>query len=347
MTRRGKFTLRFALFGAVLLYLAGDLFLFKGPMRRMIDHANPRGPEASRVVARVFNLQITRSQLDRAVRERLWFEGETFESLTRQNRKIARYAALDELLDHELLRIKAKINAPQIKVSDEEINGRLRRFSDRFESKGAMASAMKSQGIASEKELRDRLAARIQQEKYVESEIGPLATVTDGEARKWFDENQKDLAIPERINVRHLFLPTLDHPPEEAKARLDVAMADLTAKRKDFATLAREISEDTASKDNGGDLGWMTRSRLPDDFADAVFLLPQNQPKLVRTRLGWHLVEVIARKPAEPQTFEQTKPEIIAALEAIKRLQATTEFRDALRRSAAGKINVDHDMMAE
>jgi parvulin-like peptidyl-prolyl isomerase len=353
MTSLGKFTLRLALYGTVLAYLAGDLFLFKGPLRRKIDRADPRSPEkiaaakSGGVVARVFNLQITRSQLDRAVRERLWLEGKTLESLSPENRKIARYAALDELLDHELLRIKVKVNASQFKVSEDEINARMRRFSSRFESKGAMESAMKSQGVASEKELRDRLAARIQQEKYVESKIAPLTVVTDKEAREWFDENQKDLAMPERVNARHLFLPTLDHPPEEAKAKLDVAMGDLTAKRKDFATLAKEISEDAATKDDGGTLGWMTRDRLPDDFADAVFLLPLNQPKLVRTRLGWHLVEVIGRKSAEARTFEQAKPEVIAALEAIKRRQATSEFRDALRRFEAGKIDVYHDMMAE
>lgn len=353
MTQLGKFSLRLALYGVVLLYFVGDLFIFKGPLRRKIDRADPKSAEAIQlaksngVVARVFNLQITRSQLERAVRERLWLEGKTLDSITPENRKTIRYAALDELIEHELLRVKAKVNAPQLKVTDDEVNERLRRLLGRFESKGAMETAMKSQGIASEKDLRDRLSARIQQEKYVESKIGPLAKVSDEEAKKWFDENQKDLALPERAEARHVFIATLDHPPEEAKAKLDAALADLTAKKKDFAILAKELSEDPASKEAGGSLGWMSRDRLPLDFSAPVFSLPLNQPTLIRTRLGWHLVEVTGRKPAESRTFEQVKPEIIHALEAMKRRQAANEFRDALRKFEAAKIDVYHDMMAD
>jgi hypothetical protein len=58
------------------------------------------------------------------------------------------------------------------------------------------------------------------------------------------------------------------------------------------------------------------------------------------------MVEVTGRKPSEPRTFEDAKPEVMAALEAVKRRKAATEFRDALRRADADKIEVFHDMMA-
>ena len=128
---------------------------------------------------------------------------------------------------------------------------------------------MKSQGIASESDLRDRLAARIQQEKYVELKTGPLAVVTGDEARAWFEQNRDKLALPERVRARHVFLATLERPEQEAKALLETALADLTAGTADFATLASRLSEDPASKTRGGDLGWMSRARLPADFADS------------------------------------------------------------------------------
>lgn len=351
MTPLARFSLRLAIYGAVIAYLAGDLFVFHGPLRRRMDRADPTSALAifdakSRgVVARVYNHRITRDQLERAVHERLWLEGKKTDSLTPENLKLVRYAALNELIDHELLRVKSKANAPQLKVTDEEVNERLRRLLGRFVSRGEMEQAMKSQGIASEQDLRDRLAARIQQEKYVELKIGPLVQVTEEEARAWFEENQAQLATPERIEVRHVFIATLDRPQDEAKALLDAALADLTAGRKDFATLARDLSEDYANKEQDGNLGWMTRGRLPADFAEAVFPLSVNRPCLVRTRIGWHLVEVTGRKPSEPRTFEDAKPEVFAALEAVKRRQAAAEFRDALRRFEAAKIDVFHDMV--
>ena len=199
---------------------------------------------------------------------------------------------------------------------------------------------MKSQGIANDKDLRDRLAARIRQEKFIALRIGPTIKVTAEEARQWFDENQNSLSLPERIEARQIFIPTLDYPPEEAKQKLTAALAALTDKQKDFPTLAKELSEDPATKDRGGALGWMTRDRLPADFAAPVFSLETNKPTLIRTKLGWHLVEVTARKPAEPRTFEQAKPEIFAALEAIKRRQAVADFRKSLRKLETARIEV-------
>ena len=351
MSPLGKFSLRLALYGLVIAYLAGDLFVFHGPLRRRMDRADPNSAEslaAARergVVARVFNHQITRSQLERALHERLWLEGKTPESLPPELLKTARYAALDDLLDHELLRIKAKAHATRLKVEDHEIDEGLRAFAARFEDRETLERAMKSQGIKNTRELCDRIAARIQQEKYVELKIGPLSTVSEEEAREWYEENQDQLATPERIEARHIFLPTLEQDSEKAKEQLEAALASLLSKQKDFDTLAREISADPATKDSGGRLGWMTRDRMPTDFTAPVFSLALNQPTLVRTKLGWHLVEVTGRMPAATQSFEEAKPEVLAALRAVKRNQAANDFRIALRRFEAAKIDVFHDMI--
>lgn len=344
MSLPGKIPVRLAILGVALAYLIGDLGVWRGPLRRAAERAcTPREV----VVARVFNYPLTRSQLERAVRERLWREGKTIETLTPANRQLARAAALDDLIDRELLRVKARANSAQLAVRDEDLNARLQRFASRFDSPAAMASAMQSQGLACERDLRDRLAAGIQQEQYLESKIGRLVKPTDEEARHWFEQNRKYLARPECVEVRQIFLPTLDHPAEEAQAKLAAAQAELTAGRQDFATLAKEISEDPATRDHGGALGWMTRERLPADFAAPIFALAMHQPALIRTRLGWHLVEVTARQPAEPRTFGQAKSEILAALEAVKRQQVITEFRHALRRIEAANIVVYPDRLVE
>jgi parvulin-like peptidyl-prolyl isomerase len=349
MTPLGRMTLRLALYGAVLAWLAGDLFVFHGPLRRKIDRAYPRGADAMAegVVARVFNHQITRSQLERALHERLWLDGKSPDDLNPQNLRLARYAALDDLIDHELLRVKAKANAHELRVTDGEVNDRLRRMLSRFTTKGEMERVMKSQGITSENELRERVSARIQQEKYIEMRIGPVAEVTDAEARAWFDEHAGELAVPERARVRHVFLSTLNRPREEALVTMQKALAELRGGRVDFTALASRLSEDPASKSRGGDLGWMTRARLPGDFADPVFSLPLDQSALVTTRIGLHIVEVTARQAARPRGFDEAMPEVLAALRTRRRDQAASEFRDSLRRFEAEKIEVFHDMLAD
>lgn len=331
MSKPRKNLPRIALLG-VALFLLGDA-MFSGPLNRLL-----RSQLASRedLVARVDGRPITRSQLERAVRERLWLQGQSPDATTPENLASVRKAALDDLIDEQLLAIRSAdvVSDP----GSEEVNERLRRLLGRFQSKGEMEAAMKSQGIPDEKALRDRLASQIRRENFIEAEIGPRSKVTDEEAAKWFEENAKSFMTPERVEVRHVFIPTLDHPAEEAKAKLETALADLKAGKKDFATLAKELSEDPATKESGGVLGWMTRSRLPVDFSAPVFSLELNQPSLVRSRLGWHLVEVTGKKPAEARTFEQAKPEIIAALTTVKRQQAIAAARAALRRNAAAEI---------
>ena len=351
MSPLGKFTLRLGLYGTVILYLAGDLFVFDGPLRQRLDRADPGSAESLAaakkrgVVARVFNHQITRSQLERALHERLWLEGKSPADLSPEMLRTARYAALDDLLDQELLRIKSKANAVQLKVDTAEIEARMDAMRARFESKEAWLAAMMAEGIADENSMRDRLAARIQQEKYVELKAGPLAAVTEDEARDWFEKNRAALTLPERAEARHIFISTLEGDPDQAKARLEAALSELAAGTKDFATLAAELSQDPATRGHGGRLGWMTRDRLPADFAAQVFDLPMNHATLIRSKLGWHLVEVTRREASRERDFEEMKEEIQTALESVKRQRAASEFRSALRQMEASKIDVFHDMI--
>lgn len=347
-----KFSLRFGAYLLVLGYLAGDLYVFNGPLNRRIQASHPDSPEsiakakANGVVARVFNHQITRSQLDYAIHERLWLEGKTLADLSPAEKNLVTYAALGDLIDHQLLRVKTKVNTLDLPVSDEETEERLKRFVGRFESKADLKAAMQSMGISDEKALRHRLAARIQQEKYVAMRVDPLVKVSEEEITTFYEENRDSFAFPERLRAMHIFIATLNRPSEEAKGILEKALSELTAGKKDFTTLAREVSEDYANKDKGGDLGWMSKSRLPADFAEAVFPMESGKPSLIRTKLGWHIVQVTDRKPAATRSLDECRAEITAALAATKRHQAVNDFRTALRLFEKEKIDIFHDRLA-
>lgn len=351
MNPTAKFALKLGIYGAVFAYLAGDLYLCSGPLSRKLRTYDPTTPAAMArarelgIVAVVYGNPLTRSQLDRAVAERMAAEGRKDEDLTPQLRKMMRYAALDDLIDHELLRMKVKANAEAFKLTQEEIEERYRRFAARFATPDDLAAALKNEGAGSVADFKERLAARIQQDKYVESRIAPQVKVTHEEAREWFAAHQKELAMPERLRARHIFVATLDRPADEARARLEPALAALKGGSKDFATLARELSEDESNKSTGGDLGWFTSVRLPADFAAPVAALPLNEPTLLRTKLGWHLVELTARKPAEARTFESAREEVFSALEAVKRRKVIADFRKELRRMEDRAVTIYREVM--
>lgn len=346
-----KFTLRYAIYLVVVAYLLGDLFLFNGPLNRRIRAADPNSPEAiaaakaSGVVARVFNHEITRRQLDRAVHEYLWKRGKDPADLRPSDQKLVELAALGELIDHNLLRVKANANAADLPVSEREINRRLERFTTGFNSAAQLTDAMKSQGIPHETDLRNRIAALIQQEKYLAMRVDPLTEVTNEEIPEFYQENLSSLRVPERIRARHVFIATLGTPPEEAETKLRRALSRLTLGETDFPTLAKTLSTDPATKNRGGDLGWMSANRLPDDFTKAVFSLAKNNPTLIRTRIGWHIVEVTDRKAAQTPPLADIRDEIETALRNRKRHIATRDFRNALRSFEDSKIQIFHDQL--
>jgi len=342
-----SFVVRIILYSIVLGYGVADFMVFHGPLyRRLQQSTDPNSPEAVAAakargeVARVYHHPITIGQLERAVAHRLWLEGKKPGDLPAGQLRLVRYAALNDLIDHQLLRIKTKANALDVPVSDEEIEAELAIFTRRFHDRAELEGAMKAQGIGSEKELRFRIAGRIQQGKYIESRIKNAIAISDEEARVWFDKHRKQLQRPERVHARHIFIATLERSSEEAKKSLETTLERLQSGKTDFAALAAELSEDERTKADGGDLGWFSRERLPVGFTKGVFALPDHTPTLVQSKIGWHLVEVLGRKPVEPLSFEDAKPEIIAALQAERRRYATRQFLSNLRRQNNKYIHV-------
>ncbi|WP_418320396.1 peptidylprolyl isomerase [Piscinibacter sakaiensis] len=110
-----------------------------------------------------------------------------------------------------------------------------------------------------------------------------------------------------------------------------------------FARAARELSN-CPSGEIGGDLGWMEPAECAPEFAREVFghLEIGVLPRLVHSRFGLHVVEVLERKGGEPQAFEAVRGSVAMAL----RQQAwVTALRQCLQllAGAADVVGVDLD----
>ena len=90
-----------------------------------------------------------------------------------------------------------------------------------------------------------------------------------------------------------------------------------------FEELAKAQSTDTGSKNNGGDLGWFTTSRMVKPFADAVVALKKGEitPEPVQTQFGWHVIQLEDTRDKTPPPFDQVKTQVTNQL-IRKKLQA-------------------------
>ncbi len=352
MLRMNKsFVVRMVAWSILILYLVCDFFLFTGPLKKELNQMFPQAENkyadamAKNICAKVYNKPIFLSQVDRRVYEKIWRMGRTPKKVKDQEFQILRLTAMDELIDESLLRIKTKVNSERISVSNDEIDHELKRFKQKFQSPDKLKSAMKAQGIDSEKELRYRIAARIQQEKYILHNIQPMLVISEKQERAWYQSHLEKLTIPERRKMRHIFLSTLERPSSEAKATLSDILEKITQGAITFEKAASTISEDEQNKLKGGDLGWMRADRLPSDFAKATFTLPLHSPTLIQTKIGWHLVEIMDIKESETPSFATLKPMIHQSMIDIKREDAIKRYKQQLRQINRNKVETYYKVL--
>jgi peptidyl-prolyl cis-trans isomerase D len=107
----------------------------------------------------------------------------------------------------------------------------------------------------------------------------------------------------EQVHAYHILVPTKD-AATEARNRI-------VNQGQDFQSVARELSTDTTTKPNGGDLGYFPRGIMVKPFEDVAFALPVNTVSdPVQTDFGWHIILVTdhaADKEFDDTVFRQLR----------------------------------------
>jgi len=121
--------------------------------------------------------------------------------------------------------------------------------------------------------------------------------------------------IGDEVKVRHILispkhdaagassLPATDPAWAEAEAQAQKVHDEIVKDPSTFASVAKAQSDDGGSKDNGGDLGYYTKSALDTSFAEAVFkdgLKPDDILPIVKSAFGYHIIQFVDRRQ-QPQ----------------------------------------------
>lgn len=127
------------------------------------------------------------------------------------------------------------------------------------------------------------------------------------EARKTYEATASRFAGQDLLNASHiLVLMRQDATPEQekaAKVRID-SIYDALKAGADFATLARQCSDDKGSAVRGGDLGQFGKGMMIPDFENAAYALkPGQMSEPVKSTVGWHIIKLTDRHPFEPYEY--------------------------------------------
>lgn len=113
--------------------------------------------------------------------------------------------------------------------------------------------------------------------------------------------------VPVQVQASHILIK-VDKAADQATVDAAKAKADGLHQQlvggTDFATLAKTNSDDTGSRDTGGDLGWFGRGDMVKQFEDQAFSMkPGDLSQPIRTDYGWHIIKVTDRKGFEDMSF--------------------------------------------
>ena len=159
------------------------------------------------------------------------------------------------------------------------------------------------------------------------------------ECRRHYEAHKRRFVVGQALHVRHiLFAVTLGVPVNALAQRAEAALLELSRQGVSidrFAQLATELSNCPSSA-QGGDLGWITPQDCAPELAKALFL--QNDaiqalglhPRLVHSRFGLHIVEVLQRQEGRLPEFSELQEQIGARLALQSQATALRQYMQLL-----------------
>ena len=153
--------------------------------------------------------------------------------------------------------------------------------------------------------------------------------VKDKDMKAYYNAHRKDYTEPEQRKIQYVVLETKPTKADSAQTFSDAQ--DLVRQLRegaDFATLAKENSEDKASAEKGGDLGFFGKGSMVKPFEDAAFAARvRDIVGPVQTPFGLHIIQVTARKQETGVTQVQARHILLA-------FKTSPETQDAVNERA-------------
>ncbi len=221
---------------------------------------------------------------------------------------------------------------------------------DRLVQLEVLAKEAQRRGLEADPEvqfaLRQMLARKLEMVAFPETD--PSKEVSEADARKYYDEHKELFSQPQKVRLSRIFVAAgpKDRAAKAAAARKALARIRSEQARNPaiFAVVAREISDEPASKAAGGDIGFRSREDLERQLgpaaAAAAFALKDGElSQVLESPPGFNILKVTGRQEEMKAAFETVKPRIQFQVFRERRAKEREEFVKKLVDQA--KVTVD------
>jgi peptidyl-prolyl cis-trans isomerase C len=241
---------------------------------------------------------------------------------------------IENLIDRELLYQQAQ--QKNIKIRSVWVDRAVAELKQRLKRVATMESYLEMSGLNTD-QLRERIRKGLIVRRLLRREVLNRVKVSESEMQAFYQQNPHLFRREEQVRARHILIKTRGkESPEHALLQIQAIQAKLR-QGADFAVSALEYS-DCPSKNRGGDLGYFTRDQMVPSFSEAVFALaPGEISDIVTTRYGYHLIQLVDRRPPAQMAYKDVRKKIERTLRQLKEKKSAENYLAGLKRQAAIK----------
>lgn len=289
-------------------------------------------------VAVVNGTVISQEQFDKEmlqVQKRL---DQTGTSLSDEEMGALKTKILDQIIRFELLYQECQKEG--VEIDDAEINQQIEGQKSNFSSDDEFRLALEQLGT-DEAALRSKIERNLAIQRLINQKFKP--TVTDKEAKKYYNANPDEFKEEERVKASHILIKVdaddYQSKKDAAKKQIE-GILERVRNGEDFAELAKKYS-DCPSSAQGGDLGFFSKGQMVKPFEEAAFAMePGDISDVVETEYGYHIIKVTDKQG--PKTFDEAKDDIKRTLGKQKIAESYSKFYADVRNKAKIDVFLDN-----
>ena len=233
----------------------------------------------------------------------------------------------DNVIERVLLRQEARKNGGEIPAS--EVDEALGRIKERYEKPEDLHKDFK---VDSDEKVREMIELQMKVERKINDIHAAVPEPSEADIREFYDQNREQFMTGEQVRVAHI-VKYVNWQTDEATAQQAVTQA-----RQEIlggAPFEAVVDKYTDCGDSGGDLGYVTKGQMVEEFEDVVFNLnPGQVSDVFRTRFGFHVAKVYDRRDQSIPALSEVKSQIIERVSEQMKEQALGDYLDELRSKA-------------
>lgn len=286
----------------------------------------------SKTAAKVDGIEIKQNEVDTYIN---FIKEQSADGQLAQNEeelKTLEANIIDILIVTKLLEKYAEEN--NITVSSEEVDKQIKLIIDSYPSEEDFEGDLKDKGI-DRKFLEDEIRSQM-----LRSEIFNIVTadvtVTEDEVKQYYEDNKNTFfLVPVMVKASHILamFPWVEDNSEETEEGKEEALKkikmveDKLNNGEDFEGLARQYSDDSTSAASGGDLDYISKGQMIEEFEEALFSMDVGEvSEIVKTQYGFHIIKATDRQEEYIQKFDEVEESINTYLLDLYKMQEWEDF---------------------